>query len=178
MKNILISCAGILMILCIASQQANAFCGIGGFFGLPPAPTCTCSLNKVAIKRMSGNVCQEERCISQGVVQHYLNQGWIYGCCSSSRMGNEFDINNISAHSFPNPASSQVTTQMFLSNAEHISININDLNGRLVFTVADKYFEAGNSEVIWSTSDLNDGIYFLQMQSQELIRTEKLVISK
>jgi len=178
MKNILKSFTGILILLSMLNENAEAFCGIGGIFGAPPTPACTCSSNKVAIKRMSGNVCQEDRCVSQGQAQHYLNQGWIYGCCSSSRMGDQNQVEESTIGSYPNPAYSIVTTSFSLSTAQHIAINLFDVNGRLVSTLADKYYDAGRNEVGWNASDLKEGVYFLQIRSDDIFKMEKLIVAE
>jgi len=178
MKNILKSFTGVLLLLFTLCQQANAFCGFGGIFGSPPAPTCTCSSNKVAIKLISSNVCLEERCISQGAVQHYLNQGWVYGCCSSTRMGNESQSEETFINIFPNPASSLVTTMIILNNAEHVTIKLFDINSKLISIISDKVYNEGKNQIEYNVSDLNDGVYFLHICSDDIQKMEKLVIAR
>jgi len=178
MKKIIKSMTGILILILLQNENAGAMCGIGGIFGTPPIPTCACQSNKVAIIRISGNVCQEERCVSQGAAQHYLNQGWTNGCCSSSRMGTQVQQEESSFSSYPNPASSLITTTFLLNNEQKVIIQLIDVNGRIATTLADKYFGAGKNKVEWNTSNLNEGIYFLQIRSDDFLKMEKLIVSK
>ena len=52
------------------------------------------------------------------------------------------------------------------------------MTDRLVSTLADKIFEAGKNELMWSTENVNKGIYFLQFQSEENRERVKLVVTK
>ena len=78
----------------------------------------------------------------------------------------------------PNPVSNSATITFTLSQSEKISLKIFDLNGRLVSTLADKKFEAGENEITWNAAEVNAGIYFLQFQSAENLQTEKLIVTK
>ena len=51
------------------------------------------------------------------------------------------------------------------------------MNGRLVSTLADKIFEAGDNELVWNAADVNAGVYFLHIQSAENLQTEKLIVT-
>jgi len=177
MKNLIKSITGIIFFLMIQPDHAAAFCGIGGIV-TPPAQSCYCSSNKVAIKLMSGNVCQDERCVSQGQAQHFLNNGWIYGCCSSARIGieNQSEANNMKT--FPNPVSSLVTTSFELNHAQHVILTLFDMNGRAVFVLADNYYDSGRNEIAWNVSDLNEGVYNLQIRADDFLKTERLIVSK
>jgi flagellar hook assembly protein FlgD len=57
-------------------------------------------------------------------------------------------------------------------------MDIFDLNGRLVKTVADKFFESGEHQIQWNAEDVNDGIYFLKIESDEISKLEKLILTK
>ena len=86
------------------------------------------------------------------------------------------DANSISIS--PNPFSNSTTISFSLSQSQKVSLKIFDMNGRLVSTLKDKFFEAGENELVWSSAEVNAGIYFFQLQSAETLKTEKLVVTK
>jgi hypothetical protein len=58
------------------------------------------------------------------------------------------------------------------------SLKVIDVNGRLVATVADKIFDEDQNEVTWNASDVNDGIYFLRVETGDYSATEKMSVYK
>jgi hypothetical protein len=84
--------------------------------------------------------------------------------------------NSIQIH--PNPISNLTTISFSLSQSGKVLLKIFNLNGRLVSTIADKIFEAGENLLTWKADEVNAGIYFLQFQSAENVKTEKLIVTK
>ncbi|MBW7867779.1 MAG: T9SS type A sorting domain-containing protein [Brumimicrobium sp.] len=103
---------------------------------------------------------------------------------SSSSMGNFLDdikvfkgeasLSNIDKNSnyliFPNPANNQVTISNLPTSA---IISIVDLTGKTVYTTATT-----QSELQISTNDLINGAYFVKVESNGNVATEKLIINK
>ena len=85
----------------------------------------------------------------------------------------ETSLSNI----FPNPVSSSTTISFYLFESQRVSLKVFDTTGRLVSTVADKVFEDGENEFLWSPENINGGIYFLQIQSEENQERIKLVVT-
>ncbi len=79
---------------------------------------------------------------------------------------------------FPNPISNSTTISFSLTQSQKVSLNIFNVNGRLVSTLADKMFETGENKLIWNADEVDVGIYFLQVQTIEIIKTEKLIVTK
>jgi len=69
---------------------------------------------------------------------------------------------------YPNPASNNVTVES-ASIIKHI--NIYDLNGRKVYTVA-----LDQNDVNLNIESLNKGVYMIQIETENGTRTEKLSI--
>lgn len=78
----------------------------------------------------------------------------------------------------PNPLSTSSTISISLYQSQNISLKIFDEKGRLVSALADKIFEAGVNEIVWDAENVTAGIYFLQLQTNETIQTEKLIVTK
>ena len=116
--------------------------------------------------------------------QHGEGDVWIVklsadGCNHNHRdANNNFVSNNFSFNSFPNPFSSSATISFTLSQSQNVSLKIFDLNGRLVSTLADKIFEEGENALELNAETMNAGVYFLQMQTEENLQTEKLIVTK
>ena len=79
----------------------------------------------------------------------------------------------------PNPLSNSATILFTLSESHRVSFKIYDMNGRLVKTLADKNFEAGEHKIEWNAgATVSQGIYFLKMQSETFVETEKIIVRK
>ncbi|HYV92903.1 MAG TPA: T9SS type A sorting domain-containing protein [Chitinophagales bacterium] len=62
--------------------------------------------------------------------------------------------------------------------SENVSLNVFDASGRLVSTLANKVFNAGENELVWNAADVNAGLYFLKMESENYSETIKLSLVK
>ncbi len=78
---------------------------------------------------------------------------------------------------YPNPASSSVAISFQLSQSSKITIELNDVSGRKVRTIAEGNFEAGDHQFSFERENLNAGVYLLQMRSESGIVTQKLIIN-
>lgn len=167
MKKIMKSFAGMLVIFLLGmSPYANALCGFGWISSTPPTPTCSCPSGKVAIKRMANNVCQEEKCVSVGAANHYLNQGWIYGCCAVARLDENTSADELSV--FPNPVSTVLNvTGAFDANSK---IEIRDAIGRTV------YSNSLNQQFSVDVSGWDRGIYFVTLTTDHNVIAKKITV--
>lgn len=102
------------------------------------------------------------------------------GATSGARMAEEnlTNENNLPLNAFPNPVSNSTTISFSLRQSQHVCLKIVDVSGRLVSTLADKIFEAGENEITWNAAEVNAGIYFLQFQTSENLQTKKLIVTK
>jgi hypothetical protein len=78
----------------------------------------------------------------------------------------------------PNPISNSTTISFSLDQAQEVSLKVVDLNGRLLQTLTEQVFEEGEHAVVWNVEEVNAGIYFLQIQTADYSKTEKLVVTK
>jgi len=100
---------------------------------------------------------------------------------------NEYLINNLvhekkSTHyftAFPNrdfcSGASYRNFCLTLSNAQNVLVSVFDNLGQIVCSKEERK-AAGNSNFDLNLSDLNSGVYFVQVQIKESIFTKKLVI--
>jgi hypothetical protein len=64
---------------------------------------------------------------------------------------------------FPNPFSDFTTIQFSLEKNLNLKVELQDLSGRKIKTIAEENFEAGIHQLIFSAEDLPKGIYLLQL---------------
>ena len=65
---------------------------------------------------------------------------------------------------FPNPLANESNIQYELAKASFVSAYIYDVNGRLVQKISKGYESIGNHKIIWDSSPLKSGVYFLSMR--------------
>ncbi|MBS1587680.1 MAG: DUF4331 family protein [Bacteroidetes bacterium] len=81
-------------------------------------------------------------------------------------------------NAYPNPFTNEVTLKYKLSANANIMIQVVDLNGRVIQTIANERKEAGEYSAHWNSGNLASGIYFAKLsvggqtiQSVKLIKT-------
>lgn len=77
---------------------------------------------------------------------------------------------------FPNPFNASTSIPFSVDRTTHVSLTIHDLNGRLVATIADRTFEAGNYVVSWEARDLASGLYLYTIKAGNFNSTRKMII--
>lgn len=109
--------------------------------------------------------------------ERYKPHGNCHGCTIIDPHGIGIGIET-SLFAYPNPGSSSTSISFFLEQSLKISLRIFDMNGRLVKILTDATLEAGDHEITWNASDVNAGIYFVQLQSEENQERLKLIVTK
>jgi len=85
-----------------------------------------------------------------------------------------FDI--VSA--YPNPFNAQTIINYNLSSAGSVTLDIYDLLGRKVQTLAEGYQAAGNHQVTWNAESVSSGVYFAKLSANDQTQSQKLVLLK
>jgi hypothetical protein len=87
------------------------------------------------------------------------------------------DINNADMLSVsPNPAADQLTINFTLNNASSINVNLIDINGKVVFNKNVKGNVLSYKDIL-TLSDFANGIYTLQIESNNGLSSQKVVIA-
>jgi len=82
------------------------------------------------------------------------------------------------AQSYPNPFNSTTRLAFGLPEAAHVAMQVFDMNGRLVATLADADFEAGNHSAVWNADASPAGLYLVKMQVGSFSDVRKLTLVK
>lgn len=85
---------------------------------------------------------------------------------------------DLSLQLFPNPASDEVTISFNVSYATPVSIQLLDLNGKLLREEEQGTFESGRHLVNFDCSRLSSGLYFIQIRTNESVSTNKLQVER
>lgn len=78
---------------------------------------------------------------------------------------------------YPNPASSQVSIRLNADKPGDAVVDVIDLQGRIVLTSTNS-LTANDNEIKLSTSNLENGIYFIRMQLDRQFSQHKFIVSR
>ena len=89
-------------------------------------------------------------------------------------IAHDFEINQ----AYPNPFNPSTSIDFTLSNNEQLSINVFDMNGRLVQMLSDGVMDAGHHTITWNAENQTSGVYFVKFESENYTSTQKVVLIK
>jgi peptidase C25-like protein/flagellar hook capping protein FlgD len=84
---------------------------------------------------------------------------------------------------YPNPFSQSTSIAYYLSEATHVSLQIFNIDGKLVAQIEDAQKSAGRHTISWdgigeNKLRLNSGVYFYQIKTNDFTGTKKLLMLK
>jgi hypothetical protein len=82
------------------------------------------------------------------------------------------------APNYPNPARDRTTIAFSLAEAGDIALEVYDLSGRKVATVAEGYYEPGRHEVHLDTGKLTAGVYLYTLKTATETASRKLAVTR
>ena len=87
------------------------------------------------------------------------------------------------AQNFPNPFNGQTQIPFTLFNPGNISVNIFDINGRIIKSLFVGYKNAGTTVLKWDGMNnfneiVSSGIYFYKIKTSNISSTKKLIFAK
>ena len=80
------------------------------------------------------------------------------------------------SQNYPNPFNAQTTIQYSLVELSDVTIEIYDILGRNVATIAEGAKPAGEHQLIWNADHQPSGIYFYRIQAGDSSETKKMSI--
>lgn len=96
---------------------------------------------------------------------------------------NDQTLENAKIICSPNPFSDELNIEIPLLETQKIRIELFDINGKKVATIADRIFEAGNNSLLWKNSNsgfvLKSGVYIISFtNTNSTIKKEVKLIKK
>jgi hypothetical protein len=80
--------------------------------------------------------------------------------------------------SYPNPFNAATSISYNLPAASDVSLDIYDILGRKVGTLASGHQEAGPHHVVWNAGDTPSGVYFYRLKAGERTETNRMLLLK
>jgi hypothetical protein len=101
-----------------------------------------------------------------------------YGPVRVTAQGKAKPLSLSLAQSFPNPAHATTTIAFTLAEAGDVTLEVFDLSGRKVATVAEGYRPAGENEAVLDTGNLAAGVYVYRLRAGDKTATKRLAVVK
>ena len=79
---------------------------------------------------------------------------------------------------YPNPFNPVTTISFSLPVASHVSLEVYNVMGQRVTTVADGFYEAGVHACEWDGSAVASGVYFYRIETDAYTETKKMMLLK
>jgi len=79
---------------------------------------------------------------------------------------------------FPNPFNPSTVISYEIHESSSLSVSVYNINGQLVSTLHNGYQEAGRYELIFDGSSLSSGMYFVKIDNQSSVQTQKILLMK
>jgi hypothetical protein len=84
---------------------------------------------------------------------------------------------------YPNPFNPETYIGFNLTEDSFITLEVYNIKGQLVKTLADEYLRAGNHKILWQGRDeanrpVSSGVYFYRISNGSLIETKKMILMK
>ncbi|HEY3294128.1 MAG TPA: T9SS type A sorting domain-containing protein [bacterium] len=83
-----------------------------------------------------------------------------------------------SVAAYPNPFNPSTTLSFTLPVAAHVELQVYDVAGRLVRTLASSTFDAGRHTLSFDGAELPSGLYFSRLTTSNRVMTQKLLLLK
>ena len=82
------------------------------------------------------------------------------------------------SQNYPNPFNPSTTVRFSLPKQTQLKLNLYNMLGELVETIAEGNYEVGNYKVTFNASNLPSGVYMYRIESSDFVQTKKLMLMK
>jgi len=82
------------------------------------------------------------------------------------------------AQNSPNPFNPTTTISFSLAQAGNVTVEVYNVAGQKVDTIADGFMQSGSHSMVWNASDFSAGVYFYTVKSGGFSRTMKMTLLK
>ncbi len=79
---------------------------------------------------------------------------------------------------YPNPFNPETKIEYTLPGARHVKLVVFDVLGREVETLVDRTEEGGYKSVLFHTTNLPTGVYFYRLQTDDMVKVMKMLVTK
>ena len=140
---------------------------------------------RVRIKRPSGEWCFEVTNVTHSTLTYDAGSNVVTQACESGAVFKSLNgISQVISDEFalkqniPNPVNPVTSISFSLPTATYVNLDIYNLLGQKVATLADGIYEAGQHSVIWDARQQASGIYFYRLTAGEYSAQLKMLLLK
>ena len=102
------------------------------------------------------------------------NPIWETGIKNNTNRPLNFDL----GQNYPNPFNARTTISFTLKEAAPVTIDVFNLLGAQVATLADEVMEIGPHSIVWDASEAASGIYYYRLSTGDQSETRQAVMIK
>jgi hypothetical protein len=142
----------------------------------PTADAQNCQGNKVMVFQGAvrcGCHCRK-KCVTPEQLQEYLDNGWnTLGCFNCCWVSNDDGAGapDFASHDHDGQTPGALTVAFTLPERGDVKIELSDMTGRYVATVADEFFEETEHELVWGEDGVPPGLYVLTIRAGSHLET-------
>ena len=81
-------------------------------------------------------------------------------------------------YSYPNPFNPSANIIFSISQGSNSLISVYDMDGRYLETLSKSYFVPGSYTLTWNAAEYASGIYFIRLELDSYLISQKLVLAK
>ncbi len=178
----------------LALAMVNSYTGFTGGININASTCGIFKYNGSALGYFCGNdltsMCHKGNtiCVANGSISNHLSKGDVLGACApvstiTNKVNTEIEQQAKELNIYPNPVVNSTTILFSIPQSGNVSIQILDLSGRLITTLANQKMQAGNHQLIWNANDenrnaLSSGIYLLKLNAGSYSNTKEISIIK
>jgi hypothetical protein len=82
------------------------------------------------------------------------------------------------SQNYPNPFNPGTTIRFSLPKQTQLKLNVYNMLGELVETIAEGNYEAGNYKINFNASNLTSGVYIYRIESSDFVQVRKMILIK
>ena len=79
---------------------------------------------------------------------------------------------------YPNPFNPTTSMNLNIAEAGNVTVQVYNLVGQVVSTLADEHMGVGSHSITWNASDLASGVYLVKAVSQDNVSVQKVMLVK
>jgi len=79
---------------------------------------------------------------------------------------------------YPNPVKNNLTISLNLTETSNVELFVTDMLGNTVAVIANQEMYSGNNQLNWKTNNAPNGIYLLNIRTENSLEVKKLIVNK
>jgi hypothetical protein len=79
---------------------------------------------------------------------------------------------------YPNPSTGETYINFSIDSDQQITVDIYNMNGQKVSTLADSKFEVGSHQLSWKAEGMPEGVYFIRIVAGEELVSRKVILMR